>query len=250
MTSPNVDEKAREVVKGLRLAQARARHKSFWTYIGKKVRGHLMAGILVVVPLGATLLILKWLFEWVDDILQPIIRTVLGRPIYGLGFAITLLVIYIVGVIASYVGGHRLVQFAESLVSRVPVVKQMYAGLKQILESFASPRETGFMEVVLVEFPRKGIRTLGFITNEEFDSSGQKLLNVFIPTAPNPTSGFLEIMREEDVLRTDIPVDDALKMIVSAGRVSLNKVNVKLTNNSQKGDAKEGGREHPSGTSS
>ncbi len=246
MTSPDVDEKAREVVKGLRMAQARARHRSFWVFIGRKVRGHLMAGILVVVPLGATLLILKWLFEWVDDILQPVIRTVLGQPIYGLGFAITLVVIYVVGLIVSYVGGHSLIRFAESLLARVPVVKQMYSGIKQILQSFASPRETGFMEVVLVEFPRKGIRTLGFITNEEFDSSGQKLLNVFIPTAPNPTSGFLVIMREEDVLRTDISVDDALKMIVSAGRVSLNKVNVKLSNNSLNGDAEEGPRKHPS----
>jgi uncharacterized membrane protein len=246
MTSPDVDEKARVVVKGLRMAQARARHRSFWAFIGRKIRDHLMAGILVVVPLGATILIIKWLFEWVDDILQPIIRTFLGRPIYGLGFAITFLVIYIAGVIVTYVGGHRLIAFAESLLERVPVVKQMYSGIKQILQSFTSPRETGFMEVVLVEFPRKGIRTLGFITNEEFDRSGQKLLNVFIPTAPNPTSGFLEIMREEDVLRTDIPVDDALKMIVSAGRVSLKKVNVKLSNNSLNGDAQEGPRKHTS----
>ncbi len=250
MTSPDVDEKAREVVKGLRMAQAHARHKSFWAYIGRKVRGHLMAGILVVVPLGVTILILKWLFEWVDDILQPIIRTLLGQPVYGLGFAITLAIIYVVGLIVSYVGGHRLIHFAESFLARVPVVKQMYSGIKQILESFASPRETGFMEVVLVEFPRKGIRTLGFITNEEYDSAGEKLLNVFIPTAPNPTSGFLEIMREEDVLRTDIPVDDALKMIVSAGRVSLNKVNVRLSNNGENGEAQEGPREHPSETSS
>ena len=250
MTSPDVDEKAREVVKGLRMAQARARHREFWSHIGRKVRGHLMAGILVVVPLAATILILKWLFEWVDDILQPIIRTVVGQPVYGLGFAITLVVIYVAGVIVSYFGGHSLIRFAESLLARVPIVKQMYGGIKQILEGFASPRETGFMEVVLVEFPRKGIRTLGFITNEEYDSSGQKLLNVFIPTAPNPTSGFLEIMREEDVLRTDIPVDDALKMIVSAGRVSLNKVNVRLSNNGQNGDVEEAPGEHPSEPSS
>ena len=134
MTSPDVDEKAREVVKGLRMAQARARHRSFWAYIGRKVRDHLMAGILVVVPLGATVLILKWLFEWVDDILQPIIRTVVGQPVYGLGFAITLVVIYVVGVIASYVGGHRVTRFAESLLARVPIVKQMYGGIKQILQ--------------------------------------------------------------------------------------------------------------------
>ena len=231
MTAPEIDEKAKVVVRKLRRAERRARHREFWARGGRRLRDHLLAGVLVVVPLGATVLIMKWLFEWVDDILQPIIREIVGRPIYGLGFLITILVIYIAGVAVTHFGAQRLFTFAESLVTRVPVVRPMYYGIKQILESFAAPRETGFMQVVLVEFPRKGIRTLGFITNEEFDAAGEKLLNVFIPTAPNPTSGFLEIMREEEVLRTDIPVDDALKMIVSAGRVSLEKVNARITSN-------------------
>jgi uncharacterized membrane protein len=230
-SGPESDATARHVVAGLRRAQRRARRKAFWAYIGKRIRDHLVAGVLVVVPIGATILILKWLFEQVDDILQPLIRTFMGRPVYGLGFAITLLIIYLSGVAVTQFGGRRLVLFAESLLSRVPVVRPMYYGIKQILESFAAPRDTGFMQVVLVEFPRKGLRTLGFITNEEFDSTGQKLLNIFIPTAPNPTSGFLEIMREEEVLRTDIPVDEALKMIVSAGRISLKRVNAQIGNN-------------------
>jgi len=228
MPAAEIDEKARVVVRKLRRAERRARRKEFWTRAGRRVRDHLLAGVLVVVPLGATVLIIKWLFEWVDDILQPIIRGIVGRPIYGLGFLITLLVVYAAGVAVTYFGAQRLFLYFESVLSRVPVVRPMYYGIKQILESFAAPRETGFMQVVLVEFPRKGVRTLGFITNEEFDAAGEKLLNVFIPTAPNPTSGFLEIMREEEVLRTDIAVDDALKMIVSAGRVSLPKVNARI----------------------
>ena len=230
MSVPEADGTAQYVVAGLKRAQRRARHKAFWASVGKRVRDHLVAGILVVVPIGATVLILKWLFESVDSILQPIIRTFMGRPVYGLGFAITLLIIYFSGLAVTHLGARRFIQYVESALSRVPVVRPMYYGIKQILESFAAPRETGFMQVVLVEFPRKGIRTLGFITNEEFDATGQKLLNVFIPTAPNPTSGFLEIMREEEVLRTDIPVDDALKMIVSAGRISLKKVNTRISN--------------------
>jgi len=119
----------------------------------------------------------------------------------------------------------------ERLILRVPVVRPLYNGIKQILESFAAPRETGFMQVVLLEFPRKGIRSIGFITNEGYDASGQKLLNVFVPTSPNPTSGFLQMVREEDILRTDISVDDALKMIVSAGRISVNRMNRPLARN-------------------
>ncbi len=225
------DGTTKRVVASLKRTRQKARHKAFWAWVGKRLRDYLVAGILVVVPIGATILILKWLFEWVDSILQPIIRTFVGRPIYGLGFGITVLGILIAGLMVTQFGGKRVVQILESLLGRVPVVRPMYYGIKQILESFAAPRETGFMQVVLVEFPRKGIRTLGFITNEEFDASGQKLLNIFIPTAPNPTSGFLEIMREEEVLRTDIPVDDALKMIVSAGRISLKKVNARISNN-------------------
>ncbi len=201
----------------------------FWRRLLSKVRGHFVTGILVVVPLLATVLILKWLFEWVDELLQPFIRTFAGRPLYGLGFVITLVLIYFAGLITSYFGGQRLLRAVESVIARVPLVRPMYNGIKQILESFAAPRDTGFMQVVLVEFPRKGMRTLGFLTNEQFDASGQRLLNVFIPTSPNPTSGYLMIVREEDILRTSIPVDDALKMIMSAGRIALKGVNLSIS---------------------
>ena len=89
--------------------------------------------------------------------------------------------------------------------------------------------KTGFMEVVLVEFPRKGMRTIGFVTNESSDKSGESLLNIFIPTSPNPTSGFLQIMREGDVIRTNISIEDALKMIISTGRVSLKEISDRLS---------------------
>ncbi|MCK9356674.1 MAG: DUF502 domain-containing protein [Dehalococcoidia bacterium] len=198
-----------------------------WARVGKRMRSHFLAGFLVVIPVLATLLILKWLFEWVDDILQPVIRQVVGRPLYGLGFLSTVVFVYLAGLFATHFGGRRLFDFGESLLRRVPIVRQMYDGIKQVIESFTSPRETGFMEVVLVEFPRKGMLMLGFVTNEEFDSNGRKLLNVFVPTAPNPTSGFLQMVREEDLVRTNISVDDALKMVVSAGRIGLKTVDMR-----------------------
>jgi uncharacterized membrane protein len=202
---------------------------AFWRPLLLRIRSQFVAGIIVVVPLLATLLILKWLFEWVDDLVQPIIRGLAGRPLYGAGFAVTLVVIYIAGVITTHFGGQRLLRLVESLIARVPIVRPMYNGIKQVLESFAAPRETGFMQVVLVEFPRKGMRAIGFITNEGYDASGEKVLNVFVPTAPNPTSGFLQIVHEEDIVRTDISVDDAVKMVVSAGRISANRLNRQLT---------------------
>ena len=196
--------------------------------LGKKLRAQFIAGLLVVVPLGASVLILIWIFNGIDNILQPIIRAILGRNIPGVGFGITVILIYLAGVVASNIIGRKLISYWESLLARVPVFRQLYSGIKQILDSFSAPRTTGFMQVVLVEFPRKGLRAIGFVTNELSTQSGEKLYNVFIPTAPNPTSGFLEIVREEDMVRTKIPVDEALRMVVSAGRVSVKGIGDKL----------------------
>lgn len=202
--------------------------RAFWGRLGKKLRRQFLTGILVVVPIGATILILVWIFTAIDNILQPAISTVWGHTIPGVGFGITIVLIYLVGIIASNVGGRRLIHYGESLLAKVPVFRPVYSGIKQILESFSAPGKTGFLQVVLVEFPRKGMMTIGFVTNESSNESGEKLLNIFVPTSPNPTSGFLQIAREGEVIRTNISVDDALKMVVSGGKVSPKEVSDRL----------------------
>jgi uncharacterized membrane protein len=187
--------------------------------VGRKLRRQFIAGIIVSIPLGATIIILVWIFNTIDNILQPLITAIWGHTIPGVGFGVTVLLIYLVGVIASNVLGKRLIHYGDSLLTRIPIFNQIYSGIKQIVDSFSSLDKTTFMHVVLVEFPRKGMRTIGFVTNETKDESGQKLVNVLIPNSPNPMSGFMEIVREEEVIRTKIPVDQALKMIVSAGRM-------------------------------
>jgi uncharacterized membrane protein len=197
-------------------------------WVGRKLRAYFLAGILVTVPLGLTVWILLWIFNGVDGFLQPIIERIFGHHIPGVGFGVTVVLIFIVGIIASNVLGRRLLRYGESVLMRVPLARYLYNGIRQIMQAFAAPDKTGFMQVVLVEFPRKGTRTLGFITNETPDKSGKKLLNIFIPTSPNPTSGFLQIIEEDQVIRTTISVDDALKMVVSGGRVSPREVSDKL----------------------
>jgi uncharacterized membrane protein len=194
----------------------------------KNLRAQFTAGILVVVPVGATILILYWVFTSIDNILQPVVRAIAGHNITGVGFGVTVVLIYITGIIARNVIGRRLLKFGDSIMTRVPLFRSLYVGIRQILESFSAPNKTGFMHVVLVEFPRKGIRALAFVTNEITDSSGKKMLSVLIPTSPNPTSGFLQIVREEDIVRTNISVEDALKMVVSAGRMTPVEVQDKL----------------------
>jgi uncharacterized membrane protein len=187
----------------------------------RHLRNKLLLGILVLVPLIATVLILVWAFNSVDNILQPIIRSTWGINFPGIGVAIVVVLAYIAGIIASSILGRRVISFIESYLDRLPVFGQLYRGIRQIIRSFSEPRQTGFMQVVFIEYPRKGIHSLGFITNELHDYSEEKFYTVFIPTSPNPTSGFMEVVREEEIIKTNISVDEAIRVVVSAGRVPL-----------------------------
>ena len=193
-------------------------------WLRRKLGAQFIAGILILVPIGAALLIFVWIFSAIDGFLQPAIKAVWGRTVAGVGFGITLVLTYLVGVIAENVIGRRLIRHGESLLAKVPVFRYFYTGIKEFLTSFSASGKTGFTQVVLVEFPRKGMKAVGFITDELSTEHGGKLFSVFIPTTPNPTSGFLEVVREEDIVRTDISIEDAMKLLVSAGATSSPKV--------------------------
>jgi uncharacterized membrane protein len=195
------------------------RRASLWVL--KRLRNHFLTGILIIIPLGITILILIWLFERIDGILQPLIVRVAGHEIPGVGFGVMLVLIYVVGLITSNLFGKRIYSYIERFFFyKITVVRQLYQGIKQILESFSSQGKNAFLRVILIEFPRKGMWSVAFITNETRDDSGQKLFSVFIPLAPNPTSGFVQIMKESDFIYTNISVEDAFKMVVSAGKFS------------------------------
>jgi len=195
--------------------------------IGKKIRAQFMTGLLVIVPLGASILILIWIFSSIDNILQPIVRSIWGKEIVGVGFAVTVVLIYLAGVIGRNVIGNRMLRYFDRLLERLPVFRILYRGIRQILTSFSVPDKTGFLQVVLVDFPYKGLKAIAFITNEIIGRDGEKSYTVLIPNSPNPTSGFLEIVKEEDIIRTKINVDEAIKMIISAGRVMPGDVRTK-----------------------
>ncbi len=195
---------------------------------GKKLRGQFIAGILVVLPIGVTVLILVWVFTSVDNILQPVFNYFIGKNIPGVGFAATVVLIFIIGAIARNIIGRRILRYAESLLNKVPIFRQLYSSIRQILMSFAAPDRTGFMQVVLAQFPKDGMWTIGFITNEITQQNGELLINVFIPTSPTPWSGFFQIVKEREIIRTDISVEDAIKMVVSCGRAVSEEVRKKI----------------------
>jgi uncharacterized membrane protein len=191
-----------------------------WKRFMKKFRAILIAGLAVTVPIGLTVWIFLWLFESIDKILQPVVKGIFGYEITGVGFGVTVVLVIVIGIITTNVIGKRIVRWGESMLSKVPITKSLYVAIKQIVQSFTNPEKTGFLQVVLIEFPAKGMKTIAFVTNEQIDKNGRKLINLFVPTAFNPTGGFMEIVREVDIVRTSISVEDGLKLMVSGGSMS------------------------------
>lgn len=193
---------------------------SFWRRFLKKLRDVVIAGLVVTVPIGLTIWIFVWLFNGIDKLLRPWVTKIFGHEIIGVGFAVIVALVLAVGLIATNVVGKRIVRWGESQLSKVPLTRTIYTALKEVAQSFTDPQKSKFLQVVLIEFPVKGMKTIAFITNEEKDKSGEKFINVFIPTALNPTGGFVEIVREEDIVRTNLSIEDGLKLAVSAGSMS------------------------------
>ncbi len=196
-------------------------------WLARNLRNNFLAGFLVVIPLAVAIYIIIWLFIKIDNILQPLITNTITyfnpdyNEIRGLGFIAAILIIYIVGAITSNYLGKKIVNFSENLINRVPIFKQLYNGVKQVVEglSGAGMNKAAFREVVFVEFPRKGMLAPAFVTNEFKGASGEKLYGVYIPTSPVPTSGYFEIVYENDIIHTDLKIDECIKMVVSGGMI-------------------------------
>lgn len=208
------------------------RKPSFWNRFLKKLRDVAIAGLVVTVPIAVTIWIFVWLFNEIDKILKPLISRYFGTALNGhttgIGFAIIVALVLIVGLIATNVIGKRIVRWGESLISKIPISRTLYEGIRQMMQSYSEKDKTGFLQVVMVEYPRKGVHTLAFVTNEYTNEHGKKMVSLFIPNSPNPMSGFLHIFDDSEVVRTRLTIEEGLKMVVSAGRVSPKDVGDKI----------------------
>lgn len=192
------------------------------------LRRYLIAGILVWLPLGVTVLVVKLFVDLSDKVMVLVPpayhpEALLHVPIPGIGVLISILIIFFTGVIAANIFGRRLVAAWESLLARIPLVRSVYSAVKQLTETLFSPSGQSFRKVLLVEYPRRGLWTLAFQTGtdvgEAQEKVGREVINVYVPTTPNPTSGFFLIVPREDVVELDMSVDAGLKMIISMGVV-------------------------------
>ena len=188
-------------------------------WLKTEFRTRLFAGIAVAVPLGATLLVFRMLFRIFDRLAAPLTARIFHFKFPGLGFLLTFLVIYLAGLFARNVVGKKIVGwFERTLVTKLPIVRPIYLTFKKIIESFSRPATETFKRVVLIEFPRPGVKSLGFVTGETSQAGSQgRLFHVFIPTVPNPTSGLLQLIPDDKVIPLEMPVEDAIRLIVSGG---------------------------------
>ncbi len=192
------------------------------------MRKYFIAGLLVWLPVGATILVIKLLVDTMDQtllLLPPEWRPAefIGFNVPGLGIALSVLVVFATGVIFANFLGRRLVSFWEALLARIPLVRTVYTAVKQVTETVFSSSSQSFRQVLLVEYPRRGIWSLAFQTNtglgEVQQKTGEEVVAVFVPTTPNPTSGFVLMIPRKEVVEMDMSVDEGLKMIVSMGVV-------------------------------
>lgn len=196
------------------------------------IKRNFLAGILVLLPISLTIYVIVFLFKLVDRFLgylptkyNP--QTYLPFHIPGLGFILLVFIIFFIGLLVRNYIGHKLVDMWEQLVGRIPFIRSIYIATKQLAETIFLKTNTNLKRVVLVEYPRKGLYALGFTTGitkgEIQDKTHKKVINVFVPTTPNPTSGFYLLVPEEDLKYLEMAVEDAFKLLISGGIITPEK---------------------------
>ncbi len=202
--------------------------------IFKHLRGKVFAGILVILPLGITFLVLKFVFNALDSILDPLIPEIdvsLFHRVYqvrGVGLVSFFILLYLVGLITTNVLGRKLIGWGDRLFTTIPLVKNIYASSKQLTDAFSATKKGSFRQAVFVEFPQEGNYVLGFVTNELTDLESQTRVVVFVPTAFVPPQGFLLFLPREKTLPSQLTVEEAIKAIMSVGIVTPQSLSVPL----------------------
>ena len=195
------------------------------------LRASFLTGLVVIAPIWLTIWLILSVVGWIDGFVLPLVpanlrpEQYIGINLRGLGVFIFLVFTVIVGWIAKGLIGRSLIRFGEGVVDRMPVVRSIYSGIKQISETVFAQSERSFEKACLIQYPRKGIWAIGFVSTtakgevaRRAETSGA-LMSIFVPTTPNPTSGFLLFFPKEDVIELDMTVEDAAKLVISAGLV-------------------------------
>ena len=189
----------------------------------QKLSTTFIRGLIVLLPLLVTIWLLFFFYNFLDGILGNIISVFIGHHIPGLGFVLIIALILFVGFISPMILGKRMIKFGDDIMIKVPVVKSIYSSVKQINDVLFMEKETqGFNRACIVEYPRKGLWSVGFVTSEAASeiikkARSSKMINVFIANTPTPATGFLVVVPMKDVKLLDMKIDDAFKYVISGG---------------------------------
>jgi len=209
-----------------------------------KIRNIFLAGILTIVPIAVTFLVLNFILTKTESVFQPLVIRIIdlipflkGRITYipGLGIVLTMIVIFLVGLLVTNIIGQKMVNLGERILEKIPIVRGVYSSSKQFMQAISLTSRDGFRKVILVEYPRKGLWVIGFVTCENRGETqlltNEDVVNVFIPTTPNPTSGFLLLVPKKDIIPLSMTVEEGLKLVVSGGIVTPPHRNKQNSNN-------------------
>ena len=192
--------------------------KSAWVVIKNRI----IAGIITIIPVAITYLVVKFLFNKIHRIFEPMVTNVfhIQSPIIGIALSLFLAFafVYTVGLLSALLLFRRWLAKAEVILAKIPFVKFLYLTSKQVIDSLALPKSKAFKRVVFIEYPRKGIRSIAFATGEiQIKNSNDVFVSVFLPTTPNPTSGFLLYLPKDQIQDTNLSIEDGMKIVISAG---------------------------------
>ena len=182
----------------------------------QNLRSKLFAGLATLLPLYFTFIVVKFLFVSLEQTSRPILKN-FGVDIPGLGIILTIIFIFFLGVVVTNFLGKTIFNLGEKLVKKVPIVNIIYSTLKQITDTFTKGSKDTFKGAIYIQYPRKGIWTMAFISGESISSEGVPYYHVFVPTTPNPTSGFFLLIPQSDSIKTGMSVEEGLKTIISGG---------------------------------
>ncbi len=181
-------------------------------------------GLLTLLPLAITVYVFYLVFNFLETLLGPAVKELFNIRVPGIGFAAGILLIFLIGFIASNIIGRRIIALGDALFRRIPLTRSIYVSAKQIIDAFTLQGKNAFQKVVMLEYPRKGLFVLGFVTGtsrgEIQDKTQGEVVNIFVPTTPNPTSGMLILAPRKEVIELEMTVDEGMKVIISGGLFS------------------------------
>lgn len=184
----------------------------------KHARSYMLRGLLAIIPLYLSWLAVKFIYIIVDRPVAEKMEQFVGFRVYGIGIMITIILLYFIGLLVSNVVGKQLFKFLENIFNRIPILKTTYQVGKQLSDTFSLSEKQAFKKAVIVDCLKNGIYAIGFVTGMVHNHrTGEKLIKVFVPTVPNPTTGFVFLIRESEIIDPGWTVDEAIRLVISAG---------------------------------